>query len=1171
MANKEYQREILIDEPSDKDLFQGKGHEKTALALARAISEFQSQDRAVGLDGPWGSGKSSIVEIAEQVLDDKVKSGGTHFHFFTFDIWKSQGTAFRRTFLEHLLDWAKQNFKKKKSKLEEIEKQVKGKKRELRTDNQTLLDWYGVLVLLTLPFLPIFYFWARTEYEKYTKPETGSFLNSWPMWFLYGFLFLTVVRALFKQAKTSEWTLRGFWNALSRTLLIASKQYENQTITQHIRETDPNDFEFQETLHKIIAIVQDDKNKIVMVLDNIDRLPSEEISHYWSAVRSIFSNNSHGKPKHRNSVITAIVPYDRQHLLKGSDIQDGSDDDSSITDAAISLEKRELFSKTFDEVLYVAPPVMSNSRDFFETKIAQALPHYKNGDELFRTYLIFSALLTGKNGHFTPRQIVSFINDAAGTFSMHRGEFPLTTIAVYVCFREDIETNPAVLTDPNFLDIKLRKLAPDANIEANLAAILYNVDAELALELLLDGRIAAASTSTASAKLVELSDSKGFDLRVYEVIQSTASEWISTGDFEQVITNYSELLSGYGGDSKEQIANGLIEAFEEVSSISLLNRAYEPYLLLLTMTSEIKHPDLLNKVIKKSTPSDDEVENLDVPDGQAWSEFLSTLRSQLGLVKTEGQFGDALKTISLPKSTNFTLGVASMAGEIEVPLSSYKKVHFSLSDENNEIIRFSSRYSHLGVQTIKELERSKLVRSDGLVETGNQLISEITGDEFEDSSKFGDYLDILVAVWLNTDGKKRVEIAISDLLKTANLYENAHYYFEENLSHPSLGSAVFLARQQYMDGRLPDTNEHASGSLSEKAREGFDWFKSVLVGDIILGDEVKFRLAENVIEALQVTSWIQQGSAGDDALIDSVVRAAFVDHAPKFTNLSVLLSNFEYLKGTLATDLSIALEGYASQRIRPSDFAEVEISEVPHGIIAATQDSKTSGWKQFRHTLEKTFNSKSADGWSKTLEEEPHELSLFDELLSMGTFKVSSADYRKSYLGVFLRVLRGELTSVQDDVDFDAMFHAIPQEFHSDLYRNIREKLSDVDAAGMRRAADAFPGLLQAILSQGGPIRAAEKGNVVRHLLCTALETNNREVLSMFVDLRRTKVADYIKSSDQPTKDMLKGCMEIFSKAEKDRSFFESVNNVVNGKRKLGYWLPFTPFFVPPRTSDEDD
>lgn len=480
MESIEYKRKILIDEPSRQDLFQGKGHQKTAEALALAISEFQSQDRAIGLDGPWGCGKSSIVEIAEKSLAENTSSGSTNFHFFTFDIWKSQGTAFRRTFLEHLLDWSKQKFKKKEARLEEIEKEVKGKKRELSTDNHTELDWYGIIVLLTLPFLPIFYFWARSEYlavEKANKTggvpsgsvatttaATGTeyFLLSLPMLLLYSFVILTIFRALAKQKSASDRSFRGFLNALSRTLLIASKQYENQTITQRIREVDPNDFEFQETLHKILETVQDSENKIVMVLDNIDRLPADELTNYWSAVRSIFSNNSQGKPKVSNSVITAIVPYDRKHILNNTDIGVSESNEPETKDdknkaSTLALEKRELFSKTFDEVLYVAPPVMSNSREFFETKIEEALPNYKDSDELFRTYLIFCAQLTGKNGHFTPRQIISFINEATGMFSMHKGIFPLTTVAVYICFREEIETDPTVLTEASFLDKKNSK------------------------------------------------------------------------------------------------------------------------------------------------------------------------------------------------------------------------------------------------------------------------------------------------------------------------------------------------------------------------------------------------------------------------------------------------------------------------------------------------------------------------------------------------------------------------------------------------------------------------------------------------------------------------------------------------------------------------------------------
>ena len=196
---------------------------------------------------------------------------------------------------------------------------------------------------------------------------------------------------------------------------------------------------------------------------------------------------------------------------------------------------------------------MSNSREFFEKKISGALPNFNDGDELFRVYLIFNSCLSSGNGHFTPRQIISFINELTGLFAMHLGQFSLTTVAVYICFRENIEHDPFILTDPKFLDEKLRKLAPDREIEQNLAAILYNVDSKFALELLLDRRIGSASSQNNETGLIELSKSLGFDLRVDEVIQNHTQEWISSGGFGQIIENYAALAKDYQGDASRQI------------------------------------------------------------------------------------------------------------------------------------------------------------------------------------------------------------------------------------------------------------------------------------------------------------------------------------------------------------------------------------------------------------------------------------------------------------------------------------------------------------------------------------------------------------------------------------------------------------------------------------------
>ncbi len=157
---------IKIKSLGYKDLFHGGGHERTAHSLSKAIVKFDQGDAAIGLEGSWGSGKSSVVEMAARKLAAKNGKGKKSFHFFTFDIWKSQGSGFRRSYLEHFIAWAIKTFPKKRSALEKIKIQIHGKTREIQTNNQPILDWYGIGVLVFLPFLPIYYFWAKSVFDK---------------------------------------------------------------------------------------------------------------------------------------------------------------------------------------------------------------------------------------------------------------------------------------------------------------------------------------------------------------------------------------------------------------------------------------------------------------------------------------------------------------------------------------------------------------------------------------------------------------------------------------------------------------------------------------------------------------------------------------------------------------------------------------------------------------------------------------------------------------------------------------------------------------------------------------------------------------------------------------------------------------------------------------------
>jgi len=83
--------------PEGTDLFEGKSHQQIAEQIAEIIRLNNSPSKLLGIDGPWGSGKSNLIKIIEfQLLC-------TH-HFFYYAAWGHQEDLQRRSFLEELTE-----------------------------------------------------------------------------------------------------------------------------------------------------------------------------------------------------------------------------------------------------------------------------------------------------------------------------------------------------------------------------------------------------------------------------------------------------------------------------------------------------------------------------------------------------------------------------------------------------------------------------------------------------------------------------------------------------------------------------------------------------------------------------------------------------------------------------------------------------------------------------------------------------------------------------------------------------------------------------------------------------------------------------------------------------------------------------------------------------------
>lgn len=94
---------LLRDDPSATDEFGP--HKKIASIIKDEIAR-SSSGRSIAVVGPWGSGKSTVIQLLKGELSI---SKDVSAHVFVYDAWSHQGDPLRRAFLEDLINSLKIN------------------------------------------------------------------------------------------------------------------------------------------------------------------------------------------------------------------------------------------------------------------------------------------------------------------------------------------------------------------------------------------------------------------------------------------------------------------------------------------------------------------------------------------------------------------------------------------------------------------------------------------------------------------------------------------------------------------------------------------------------------------------------------------------------------------------------------------------------------------------------------------------------------------------------------------------------------------------------------------------------------------------------------------------------------------------------------------------------
>lgn len=401
----------------------------------------------IGIDGGWGSGKSNLI----QMIEKRVQERDTKAIFFTYDAWGHQNDMPRRAMLEELtskvIQFPNALLEDKREDWEERKEKLLAQRKKTSTKTIPKVS-AGILVLALISILtPTCSQWG----ERLSKEDSSwlpMFITAFPL--IFGFLY-----ALYEFFHLEEKTIKAFLNEL---LSLYQESTKEETTHEVVFSEEPSSSQFREWMKDLDKSLQ---THLILVFDNMDRLPASKVQEFWAAIHSFFSEE---KYKH----IRVIIPFDRKHIISAFRGEDGDDR---------RCYGNDFIDKTFDVVYRVAPPTLSNWKGYLSDQWKEAF-----GESLSPEHSITQIydLLTGSK---TPREIIAFINDCVTTRETCSVSIPDEYIALFVIGKHKISESPEKeLLELSFLKPLAYKYDND-DTRKYLSALYYQLPPDEALEI----------------------------------------------------------------------------------------------------------------------------------------------------------------------------------------------------------------------------------------------------------------------------------------------------------------------------------------------------------------------------------------------------------------------------------------------------------------------------------------------------------------------------------------------------------------------------------------------------------------------------------------------------------------------------------------------------------------
>jgi hypothetical protein len=483
---------FLSSKPYGEDWFDGQSQKRLSDAIAEYIRSTDKENnsdhsRIIGIEGGWGVGKSNVIKQLKAELKDS-------YYTFEYDAWGNQEDLQRRSFLELLTSELISDEvgvlkgettikimggKPKMATWEEKLKYLLAIKRKTETNKQPRLSSsFVAVILLAAVFL------ITIHLVPILKECVGGWFSYIPLLPVVGGACL-----LF-----NWWRRRDFdINKLGYLFAVYKGTVNNYVLYESISEAEPSVSEFRNWMQDISDSIKNSGNarKIIIVYDNMDRLPAEKVKRLWSSIYTFFSDGGFEN-------IWAVIPFDEKHLACAFGEKESSDRDRL---------NRYFIDKTFPIIYRVAPPVITDEKKIFDDLFERAFSHSESNDQQ-----LVSRVYRQENPGATVREMIIFINQLVALKSIWKDNVNIVSMAVFIIRRSSILENPVShILSGLYIGDNLKKVIKDSEeLRRDISALVYGISPMDAAQIPMMQYIRSSLRSEPEYDINKYSSSKHF-------------------------------------------------------------------------------------------------------------------------------------------------------------------------------------------------------------------------------------------------------------------------------------------------------------------------------------------------------------------------------------------------------------------------------------------------------------------------------------------------------------------------------------------------------------------------------------------------------------------------------------------------------------------------------------